>query len=754
MVRAALLPHNLPQLQNLIKRDPQSYREEFFQQYFHFKASIAILADSTTTVADEQLNALITFISHVCNLYPESKAEFPALITGLLGSDEVAASLINSNLRKTLVQALLLLRKHDTIPLAPVLELFFRLLRIQDKQLRLILYISIIGEIKRANKPHRNNALNKSLQNFCYSKLAASGKSVNSAKSHTTTDEQTISSMHQTIQIVIELYRKRIWDDSRTVNVIADAATREISPKIMTTALNFFIGRFRGKSLMPQPGDHSDEEGDPSTAVEEQSKYQTMLFRSQLTGSKRSSEKKLKKQLDAVHRKELKAQKIVEGEGETSGTFSPMHLLNDPQGFAERLYLILKKSNDPFETKLLLMNVISRVIGTHKLILLEFYPFLQRYIQPHQKEVTHILAFAAQACHELVPPDAAAPLVSAIADNFVAEYCAAPVIAAGLNGLTALCRRCPEAMDGDLLTNLISTFKGYSDKGVVMAVRGLISLYREVDPTMLHRRERGKQVSLSMAANPSAHIPKKYGQTNILDASMRQNNTIQNSIDDDIDDRSSQHFEECHSSELVDDFSSDIDDSQERDVDWPDKVEFQNDTDDDFENEIDSDLESETLSKKGLELKDRSKVKLNDIVKLATEQPLTEKQMALLRRRMAGLDQVLPSNSDSEDNEDMISNDRDDFIDPKSLESSKKSRQDYESRMASIKEGREGRLKYGSRMGKHNAKASVSNSIKSKKTKNPIMLAHKPSVRAKKRRSLKEMQAATQSHAKRQKMKK
>jgi protein SDA1 len=145
-------------------------------------------------------------------------------------------------------------------------------------------------------------------------------------------------------------------------------------------------------------------------------------------------------------------------------------------------------------------------------------------------------------------------------------------------------------------------------------------------------------------------------------------------------------------------------------------------------------------------------------VRLAMEQPLTEKQMAQLRRRTAGLDAKKTDSSHKSDDEDddlsVLQKTNDETVDPKSLESSKKSRQDYEGRMASIKEGREGRLKYGSRMGKHNSKASVSNSIKSKLTKNPIMLAHKPSVRAKKRRSLKESQAASQSHAKRQKMKK
>ena len=40
--RAALLPTNLPHLQNLVKRNPGSYKEEFLQQWQHYQSSYAI----------------------------------------------------------------------------------------------------------------------------------------------------------------------------------------------------------------------------------------------------------------------------------------------------------------------------------------------------------------------------------------------------------------------------------------------------------------------------------------------------------------------------------------------------------------------------------------------------------------------------------------------------------------------------------------------------------------------------------------
>jgi protein SDA1 len=40
--RAALLPTNLPHLQNLIKRDAGSYKEEFLLQWQHYQSSYSI----------------------------------------------------------------------------------------------------------------------------------------------------------------------------------------------------------------------------------------------------------------------------------------------------------------------------------------------------------------------------------------------------------------------------------------------------------------------------------------------------------------------------------------------------------------------------------------------------------------------------------------------------------------------------------------------------------------------------------------
>jgi len=78
-----------------------------------------------------------------------------------------------------------------------------------------------------------------------------------------------------------------------------------------------------------------------------------------------------------------------------------------------------------------MINLISRLIGVHKLILLNFYTFIIKYLVPHQRDVTQILAYTAQSIHDLIPPDSIEPIVEAISNNFLWTNCASEAIIVG-----------------------------------------------------------------------------------------------------------------------------------------------------------------------------------------------------------------------------------------------------------------------------------------------------------------------------------
>jgi protein SDA1 len=92
---------------------------------------------------------------------------------------------------------------------------------------------------------------------------------------------------------------------------------------------------------------------------------------------------------------------------------------------------------------MMMLKVIARTIGLHHLVLLNFYPYLQRYVQPHQRDVTTLLAAAVQACHDMVPPDAVEPLFKQIVNQFVHDKSRPEAIAVGLNVVREICMRMP-----------------------------------------------------------------------------------------------------------------------------------------------------------------------------------------------------------------------------------------------------------------------------------------------------------------------
>ena len=102
--------------------------------------------------------------------------------------------------------------------------------------------------------------------------------------------------------------------------------------------------------------------------------------------------KKLERALEAV-KKHKKKKTSVE-----AFNFSALHLIYDPQEFCEKLFRQMEKTTERFEVRLMMIDLISRLIGIHRLIVLNFYPFMKRFLQPHQREVVILVQM-----HYLLP---------------------------------------------------------------------------------------------------------------------------------------------------------------------------------------------------------------------------------------------------------------------------------------------------------------------------------------------------------------
>merc|ERR1712059_69407 len=309
--------------------------------------------------------------------------------------------------------------------------------------------------IKNINAKGRDHKLNSELQNFMYSMLK---------------DSATVAAK-TSLDVMIALYKKNVWRDEKTVNVITTGCFSKVT-KILVTSVRFFLG-----SDEDNEEDDSDDEDDLPTLKE-------VAMQNKFNKKTRKREKYLEN-IKKAHKKKKKKAKG------NSYNFSALHLVHDPQDFSEKLFRKLEGLTEKFEVKLMLLELVSRLIGTHQLILLNYYPYIARFLAPHQREVVRLLQFSAQAAHDLVPPDCIEPVLKAIINNFVTERNSSEVMAVGLNAVRELCARCPLVMEEDLLQDLVE-YKTYKDKGVMMASRSLIQLFRQINPGLLHKRDRGR----------------------------------------------------------------------------------------------------------------------------------------------------------------------------------------------------------------------------------------------------------------------
>jgi protein SDA1 len=285
------------------------------------------------------------------------------------------------------------------------------------------------------------------------------------------------------VKITRELWKRQIWTDAKAVEIMKEAALAE-NEKVITGGVRFFLG-----------GDKEREEAaEESSDGEDDIDMSRLRHQVGINKKTKKKEREFKRAAATVKRKEKKKS------APHPLNFSALHLLHDPQGFAETLFskhVQNSKSKLPLESKILVLNLVTRLVGLHKLTIIQLYSYFLKYLTPRQASVTSFLACLAQATHNLVPPDALEPLIQKIANEFVSEAAASEVAAAGLNAIREICARQPLAMNDTLLQDLVM-YRKSKDKGVMMAGRGLLSLYREVGAELLKKRDRGKDATVGL----------------------------------------------------------------------------------------------------------------------------------------------------------------------------------------------------------------------------------------------------------------
>ena len=133
-------------------------------------------------------------------------------------------SILHAEVRMTLVTCLKVMRGKDNVPATAVLPVFLKLFKCKDKGLRKYLHSCVITDLKQLNKDSKNHVINKKLQNFILGLL----------------QDPNEDSARRSLNVMIELYKRHIWNDDKTVNAIWQGVEHS-NPKIVAAACKFFL---------------------------------------------------------------------------------------------------------------------------------------------------------------------------------------------------------------------------------------------------------------------------------------------------------------------------------------------------------------------------------------------------------------------------------------------------------------------------------------------------------------------------------
>lgn len=743
------MPTNIILLQNVVRRDPKSYHEEFVQQYSHYESLRDIFLLNPSADQGSDFADLIGFVSAVCSCYPKETANFPQELKSILLNNHRDLS---PDLREKIIQCLTMLRNKDIISAESLILTLFPLLRSysssaqnssttsqNSKAVRHQIYSTLISLLKSVNSGAKNQKINRSTQALLFNLL-----------------EQRDNQGLWATKLTRELWRRGIWDDSRTVELMTQAAIHP-DVKVSIAGAKFFLGADKERQENFEENSSDDESFDMNA----------LKHKMQINKKTSKRGKKVEQALKAMKKKS--SAKVAA----TYLNFSAIHLLRDPQGFAEQLFnghLSHKNGNKyDLDQKILFMNLISRLIGTHKLTVLGIYSFFLKFLTPKQRNVTQIMAAAAQASHDLVPPESISIVVRKIADDFVSDGVASEVAAAGINTIREILARAPLAIEPPLLHDL-TEYKGSKAKPVMMAARSLISLYRDVAPEMLQRKDRGKTASMELQHGEKKGTP-AFGVENSTVTSIPGIELLakwrkeQGLVDDENNDADWQVELESDTSDIEGDWvtvesdkeyniSSDSEDEKENDEEEEkesEKNEAEGEDSEDSDLDLSGDEGDEPPKKKqrtgakadaGKDAKTPGQTAEEAMNEMLSSRILTPADFAKLQelRTQAGVDKILGTQHNEEE------------VDSTSLVGKVKYKQLREERIAQAKEGREDREKFGSRKGKRDAPHSTTNKEKARK-KNFVMMIHKKSVQGKQKMSLRDRQKVLRAHITKQKKK-
>lgn len=246
-------------------------------------------------------------------------------------------------LRLALAKSLMLLRNRGAIAAEELLPLWVGCLRLRDKALRRLVCSHVVADVKRSNAKRRDDRLNRATQ-------AALGASAAS--------DESSAAARASLGLLAELWRRRLWRDTRTANAIAGGCSHA-DERLAVSALKFFLGEDAAEAAAGDESSDDDDDGDgdgkgskatlPFAGPGKGDIYRATQLGT--TSSKKKKQAKLKRAMASVKRA-VKRERSATAEG-----FAALQLLHDPQ--VRWFFFLVSKLLPPLLLPILLLSFFS-----------------------------------------------------------------------------------------------------------------------------------------------------------------------------------------------------------------------------------------------------------------------------------------------------------------------------------------------------------------------------------------------------------
>lgn len=246
--RASILGARLQALQWSMGKDPGGYVNEMQAQKNEWERSVKAWLNAPQAESKET-GELAVFLSNMHVHHPALLATFPEQLLGIFGggvNDTSAAAGMAKETRHKMATALTILCARKGCSTEQLCAKFFSLFSIPDKKLRSYVYSSCVGAIKRANAKSVDQGMNRRIQRTLAAMLHGNDG----------------PSSRLAINMFVEMYRRRMWDDDHAVNLIGEACfsrsnkVRPANPKSCTpnkARVTAIVAVLDGGDDLPRP---------------------------------------------------------------------------------------------------------------------------------------------------------------------------------------------------------------------------------------------------------------------------------------------------------------------------------------------------------------------------------------------------------------------------------------------------------------------------------------------------------------------